>query len=125
MKTYISTPPDNVKVYRAMLTQSSTDAPTATVLENTLGGDVTWTYQATGLYRGITDGLFTAGKTCLPPVNASADLDATTTFVATSFYRVVADQVNLQTALVSPGDGTLMLTDGLLTSTYVKITVDP
>ena len=31
-------------VYTALLTQSGTDAPVATVLENTLGGTVTWSY---------------------------------------------------------------------------------
>jgi len=112
-------------VYRALLTQTGTDAPIATVLENTLGGTVTWTSNSTGLYRGITDGLFTGGQTCLPPVNASMDLDAASTFVETSFYRVNADQVNLQTALVSPGDDTIILTDALLTSTYVEILVYP
>ncbi len=50
MKTYISTPPDNVKVYAALLTQTSTDAPTATVLENTLGGDVNFSRQSIGQY---------------------------------------------------------------------------
>ena len=29
-----------VKVYRALLTQTNTDAPVATVLENTMGGTV-------------------------------------------------------------------------------------
>ena len=41
-----------VKVYRALLTQTNTDAPVATVLENTLGGDVVWTYNAEGTYIG-------------------------------------------------------------------------
>ena len=40
------------KVYRALLTQTNTDPPTATVLENTLGGTVVWTYNAEGTYIG-------------------------------------------------------------------------
>lgn len=40
------------KVYRALLTQTGTDDPVATVLENTLGGDVVWTYNAEGTYIG-------------------------------------------------------------------------
>lgn len=48
MKTYISTPPDNVKVYAALLTQASTDDPTATVLQNTLGGTVVWNETVAG-----------------------------------------------------------------------------
>ena len=30
------------KVYTALLTQSGTNAPVATVLENTLGGEIVW-----------------------------------------------------------------------------------
>jgi hypothetical protein len=39
------------KVYTALLTQSGTDAPVATVLENTLGGSVTWSYFEQGTYN--------------------------------------------------------------------------
>ena len=35
--------PTQPKVYRALLSQTGTAAPTATVLENTLGGTVVWT----------------------------------------------------------------------------------
>ncbi len=37
-------------VYTALLSQSGTDAPVATVLENTLGGSVTWSYDSAGTY---------------------------------------------------------------------------
>jgi hypothetical protein len=37
-------------VYTALLTQSGTSAPTATVLDNTLGGAVTWGYTSDGTY---------------------------------------------------------------------------
>ena len=43
---------NGVKVYRALLTQTGTNAPVATVTENTLGGDVVWTYNAEGTYIG-------------------------------------------------------------------------
>ena len=36
------------KVYSALLSQSGTNAPTATVLENTLGQTITWSYNGTG-----------------------------------------------------------------------------
>jgi hypothetical protein len=51
------------KVYTATITQSGTLAPVATVLENTLGGTVTWTYNSVGAYNITSDGLFTQGKT--------------------------------------------------------------
>ena len=46
------TPPVGTKAYIAQLTQSGTDAPVATVMLNTLGEDVVWTYQSAGTYWG-------------------------------------------------------------------------
>ena len=51
------------KVYTALLTQSGTNAPVATVLENTLGGEVVWTYDGVGLYLATCSGCFTENKT--------------------------------------------------------------
>ena len=51
------------KVYTALLSQSGTNAPVATVLENTLGDIVTFTYKDVGTYNIISNGLFTEGKT--------------------------------------------------------------
>lgn len=53
------------KVYIALLTQSGTDAPVATVLKNTLGGEVVWSYDAVGQYEGTLVGAFTANKTAI------------------------------------------------------------
>ena len=53
------------KVYVALLTQTSTNAPTATVLENTLGGTVVWSYSATGQYLATLTGAFTSSKTAI------------------------------------------------------------
>lgn len=54
-----------VKVYRALLSQSGTDAPVAVVLENTLGNPVVWTRIGTGQYRGSIAGNFDSSKTFL------------------------------------------------------------
>jgi hypothetical protein len=51
------------KVYTALLTQSGTSAPTATVLENTLGGTVVWTRNSGGSYTATLSGAFPASKT--------------------------------------------------------------
>lgn len=51
--------------YVALLTQSGTDAPMATVLENTLGGTVVWTRNTAGLYEGTLAGAFTNNKTTI------------------------------------------------------------
>jgi hypothetical protein len=59
-----STIPDSrpYKVYTALLTQSGTSAPVATVLENTLGGTVVWSYFGVGQYVGTLIGAFTTSK---------------------------------------------------------------
>lgn len=46
------------KVYTALLTQTGTDAPIATVLKNTLG-NITYLYNSDGYYSIISDNLFT------------------------------------------------------------------
>lgn len=51
------------KVYTALLSQTGTSAPTATVLENTLGGDVVWTRFSIGTYRATLSGAFVTNKT--------------------------------------------------------------
>ncbi len=50
-------------VYRALLSQSGTDAPVATVLENSLGGTLVWTREDVGVYLGTLADAFTADKT--------------------------------------------------------------
>lgn len=50
------------KVYVATLTQTGTAAPVATILQNTLGGTVTWSRVSAGIYLGTLTGAFTAGK---------------------------------------------------------------
>lgn len=64
------------KVYTALLTQSGTDAPVATVLENTLGGDVVWTRDGTGQYRGTLNGAFTFNKVVMTPFIPGYEGDA-------------------------------------------------
>ena len=50
------------KVYRAILAQSGTSAPTAIVLENTLGA-ITYAYAGVGSYTINSSALFTTNKT--------------------------------------------------------------
>lgn len=57
-------PAPTYKVYTALLTQTGTNPPVATVLENTLG-DVVWSYTNPGKYRANLSGAFTEGKTFL------------------------------------------------------------
>jgi len=118
MKTYISTPPDNVKVYRALLTQSGTDAPTATVLENTLGGTVVWTRPAGGRYDGTLAGAFTENKTA---VNSGSCTDGTLLgwFAGA---RKDADSVRVISSSINDPSS---VSDDVLLNTYVEILVYP
>lgn len=51
--------------YVALLSQSGTDAPVATVLENTLGGTVVWGYASVGNYTATLSNAFTDNKTAV------------------------------------------------------------
>lgn len=54
-----------IKVYTALLTQTSTDAPTAIVLLNTTGLSITWTRNTTGIYWGNLSGGVTLANTAV------------------------------------------------------------
>lgn len=66
MANWVPTSGASYKVYTALLTQSGTDAPVATVLENTLGGTVVWTRDFAGVYSGTLSNAFPASKTLVP-----------------------------------------------------------
>lgn len=51
-----------VKVYEALLTQSSTNAPEVIILQNTLG-DIVWTRMGPGNYIGTLANAFPSTKT--------------------------------------------------------------
>jgi hypothetical protein len=88
------------KVYTALLTQSGASAPTATVLENTLGGTVVWARSNTGLYTATLAGAFTASKTWCDIRFDSSDAAAATGFNEVKFRRTSDNVVALET-----GDG--------------------
>ncbi|HEX8576988.1 MAG TPA: hypothetical protein VF677_11905 [Flavobacterium sp.] len=62
-KEYVNSIVKPYKVYVALLTQTGTSAPVATVLENTFGGEVMWSHDSQSNYRGTLTGAFTEGKT--------------------------------------------------------------
>ena len=51
------------KVYTALLTQSGTSAPVATILQNTLGGTPVWSRSGVGTYAITLAGAFPVDKT--------------------------------------------------------------
>lgn len=62
--------------YVALLTQTATDAPTAVVLYNDLGGDITYSYGGNGTYSVVSSGLFTDNKTFFLLDNENFNINA-------------------------------------------------
>ena len=65
--------------YVALLTQTGTSAPTAIVLENTLGGPVTFAYFQTGKYTVTATGLLPLNQTTVIKGGAVCAIDTLTT----------------------------------------------
>lgn len=102
------------KVYTALLTQSGTDAPVATVLENTLGGTVVWTRTNAGNYVGTIAGVFVDGSTfILPNIYGYQDTNGA------GFYLNVGD---VNTILVHSFDGGTG-SDGVLVNASIEVRV--
>lgn len=97
------------KVYTALLTQTGTNAPVATVLENTLGGNVTWSYIDIGDYLAQTSGLF-AG-------NVGGFIQDTNVNFS-RLQKISNNNVNLSTF-----DANSVISDGLLTNCLIEIRV--
>ena len=82
------------KVYTALLTQTGTNAPVAIVLENTLGGTVTFERSGVGNYAAVSVGnLFTLNKTVV--FNSSGQFVGTYNFYPTNTSRVLLNNVNV------------------------------
>jgi len=103
-------------IYKALLTQTGTDAPVATVLENTLGGTVVWTYYGIGDYRGTLSGAFPENDTLLYPGIAYA---TTAPYINASIYPLWVSN-NVVRIQCDDGDQ-----DGVLNNLLVKIEVYP
>ena len=81
---------DDYLVYTALITQTGTSAPTATVLKNTLGGTVVWSYNGVGDYTATLSGVFTANKTTVTAIsnNISTAKEASGVWETTSTIDV-------------------------------------
>ena len=99
------------KVYTALLNQSGTNAPVATVLENTLGGAVVWTRESTGKYIGTLSEAFVAGKTFFM---SSA---------GTSIYLTRGVRVNNNNVSISAFQYAATATDGGMADCSIEIRV--
>lgn len=105
-----------VKTYRALLTQAAGAAPTATVLENSLGGTVVWARSSGGTYTGTLTGAFTASKTFIMQPGESGTIAAV--------KNIIAVRTNANVVTITTGSGG-SLEDDVLSSFPVTILVYP
>ena len=93
------------KVYTALLTQSGTNPPTATVLENTLGGTVVWSYTSPGYYVATLNNTFTINKTAI----IFSFADDGNGWIATPYY-IDDSNIGLSTMsdAVTPANGKML-----------------
>lgn len=106
----------NYKIYRALISQTGTNAPTAIVLENTIG-DVTWAYAGTGFYTIESPGLFTIDKTFLTHGTETGGLGGTARIGS---GKIDASQLYLTSNQTTPD---FAVFDSNLTNTSVEIIV--
>ncbi len=104
------------KVYKAILNQTGTDAPVATVLVNTLGGTVVWTRSNPGDYAGTLAAAFPVAKTL---VWSTSQEDPSS---GASVYCSPFGDTNTITLLTFSSDA---LADGAITPLSVIIEVYP
>ena len=93
----------NYERYIALITQTSTSAPTVIELENTIG-PIAWTRKATGEYVGSLSGAFTANKTYAMISNVAAD---SIVMISTTANDINIITTNLQNPTASKHDSHL------------------
>jgi hypothetical protein len=104
---------NNYKVYKALLTQTGTSAPVATVLVNTLSGTPVWSYSTVGRYLLTLVGEFDVSKTMIYISNN----DIASLF---SSYRASDDVIKLECS-----DLSLVKADDLVNGLPITIEVYP
>ena len=106
------------KVYRALLTQSGYNDPTAIVLENTIGS-ITYRYTSVGNYWIESPFLFTLNKTYVQIGNGS-NSNGNASAVVTTLWD------NDSTIIINTWGNSLdQYVDGYLRSTSIEIIVYP
>lgn len=101
--------------YVALLTQTSSNEPTAIVLENNLG-NITYTYDSVGFYKMSGDTLFTEDKTVIFNTQMSSSGAANI-----QIFRNNDNELYIFTALFTSGD--FYANDDVLSNTAIEIRV--
>lgn len=111
-----------VNVYRALMNQSGTNAPVATVLENSIGS-IVWARTVAGIYTATLAGAFPASKT-FTTITSSRGINQDDAGLY-SIVRTSANVLTLQVVFFDPGGGSANLSDNLMTDTPLEILVYP
>ena len=104
------------KTYRALITQTGTDAPVATVLANNTGKTMTWAYSAVGIYT-LTAGAvaFTANKTAVEVSGPLSGLQSLS--YANTSTTVITFTSGVLTA------GAIVDTDAIVTNILIEVKI--
>jgi len=118
-------PGENYKKYVALITQDGTNAPTAIVLENTLGFTPTFTRVYAGVYQILSSGGWVKNKTFVLLGKSDANAVVGMVPLAIHVHLVSENEISLQTNI----EGTDTFTDSQnidsfgLTNTALEIRV--
>lgn len=112
--------PPPYKSYQAIVSQTSTSAPSATVFQNELGATMTWARTSTGLYT-LTAGsaVFTSNKTVVTISNPITGLVLYTAVITSTSVITVLTGLAAVIATVL----TNVATDALLTNALIEVRV--
>lgn len=106
----------NYQCYTVSLTQTSTNAPVITVLNNTLNGVPVSAFSSTGVFTLTLAGAFIAGKTVLVKLDPAALASVTQSF---KLVRTSADVITITTY----SDTFSSVANGVLSDTPIEIRV--
>ena len=108
------------KVYVAMLTQSGTYAPVATVFENGMGEALTLTRRSAGAFSIFSaSDLFTLNKTLVFFGNTYSIGAANAAFLISDQESMLAGEIQF----ITPSENGITLTDSVLSNTPIEIRV--
>lgn len=97
-------------VYTALLTQTGTNAPVATVLQNTIG-NIVWTYASVGSYNATLTNAFPSGKLYL-----YVSSDASYNIGPQLYQSLTRDLIRVTDSIINLSQTELVFTSGVFTS---------
>lgn len=107
------------KTYKALLTQTGSNAPSATVLQNEFSAPIVWTRVSAGYYVGTLTGAFVNNKTFIKPLSFANGTNPTPAAALFLISNIDANTVEVYTY----SDNGVTIADDLLSKNCVEIQV--